>query len=915
MAKLFNQATWNYSIRSTVHQQCSGGERQRRGQFSTYIKPVMLILITVLFLFLLVTVSDFQMGMEQDARQIDLQQEVRKDFQGLANCLRSSGAANQQLLNVPQLIEYEKTFRHREPPCSEDFDFGYDVTVQEKFVRGRQYMNPRVDLVFLVDMSASIRGDPRESGDEELQRLCDAQDDIIEELERRGFNVEFTVYGLTPQLDKEISDGEIETILQTTCIDDKLEEAPVGHYEDWANAVTWAAQEYDWRDGTTRLAFPITDECPAEYGPLAGWNGWYRNNGQWMNRPIIIPCDEERGPNPGRQEHLRETNRAIDAATANRVTAFPLLGDPRSVTERDYVPDGVEPWDWHIEYAEMLAEGTGGEYFFAEEEDIEERIIDIVIDNVYIPLHPETTCVLPSQATWGREAELVITAEADRGKDDAWQQICNEIDSIEAGLEQRGWLVNTTVYAPGQSWPPQDGQGSPMEIPDDIGGGTYDHSSNVPECVDQVTAWEGEDLVEYDPSRDYGLSAWGVASKWILENHPWEMSFDKRVLVAIGNHAPTGGVDENGFRTEGRDGVIDTEEDLVNDIVSRATAHEVNVNLLSDGIWGTRTTDLYGDTETNDVKDTMADVVQNTGGTFYQYSDPSRIPNEIMDSVAKDPGAVCTNQEYRFGQLEGSEGRSLSNEYTMAFPVTTERTGDYTTHGTMLVNLRDGDLERLVGAVNNLVRQGKQLEEPTSGTLWVSANQEIYGEKTEIERPVETEYRLYDSESCSYSVTVDTDLVVGVNGYKVFDSDEYDRSTINFADPDNHITGYKGASLQVIATNKRHPDMYLDPLTLECAEPACNETQLIHPRRIDTTDGEAEYDERGRLGVFYYNFTQFNIGATETTEEASICISTPGKDSCSVIRAENIEEFTLTPGRHLLQISYDPETDTVRISE
>lgn len=907
--KLFNQVRGTYVYIMVDPRRSDGLDWGREGQFSTFIKPVMLIMIIVLFLFLLVTVTDFDIGMEEDVQQVDLQTEASKNFQKLANCLRAEGTVSQKL-SIPHLIDYEQTYLHREPECGEDFRYGYETTVQEDFVRGQQYMNPRVDLVFLVDMSTSIVGDPNEPGDEELQRLCAAQDDIIEELERRGFNVEFTVYGLTPQLSEEISDGELDTILRTTCIDDELEEEPVGHYEDWANGVTWAAEEYNWREGATRLAFPITDECPAEVGPLVGWEGWYRSGGQWMNQPIIIPCDENREDNPGRAVHMAETEEAIETATENRVTTFPILGDPRSVTDRDYVPAGVEPWDDHIEYAAMLAEGTGGEYFLAEEEDIEERIIDIVIDNVFIPLHPETTCVIPSQDTWGREAELAITTQADLGSEEEWEELCESVDTIEAGLQQRGWVVDTTVYAPGQPGTPDDGDGTPMSLPD--GDGNYDHDGNVPACVDEVTAWEGSNLDSFDPSRDYGISAWGVASKWILENHPWDESLDKRALVSVGNKAPTGGTGDDAFRA---DEAITGGDDIVENIVSLGNENDVQVSTVTDGDWGTRTTSQYGDQTENDIREAMEDVADGTGGVFREYSEVGDVPNSIMDGVAEDPGEVCTNQDYRFGQREGSEGRSLNEEYTLSFPVTLERTGDYTTHGTMNIEIRDGDLEQLASTVNNLVRDGQERETETSTALWLNVGQEMYGEETEIERPNRTTYRMVNAETGDPTVEVDTDLVIGVNGYEVFDSDEFERSVIDFTDESNQFTGYEGATLQVIATNQRHPDMYLDSLAVECVDPECDEEQTILDETIDTTDGDEEYDERGRLGAFYHEFTELEIGGTAETDEAAICIATPGDDSCSVIRADNIEEFTLDAGRHLLEISYDPDTDTVSIND
>lgn len=873
----------------------------RVGQVSTYIKPLMLIIIVVLFLFLISTLLDFRVGLEEQSQQIDFYEESRQNFQKITNCLLTEGAASNQRLNISELLEFDRTYLYREPPCAEDFQYGYEAVVNEKFPRGRQYLNPQVDLVFVVDMSASIRGYDdekkdtlRETGnggeipaEADLEVLCNAQTDIVNELERRGFNVRFTVYGLTEVHRCATQNLSAEGV-------DRGEDIVPTHNEDWGKGVEWVSRYHSWRDGATRIVFPMTDECPAAVGPMVGYEGWsgYPNP---TNSPIIEPCPEQEPGVP----HSEETQRAIDAALDNQVTIIPILGDPLQIAFN------TRDWDWHRDYATDMAEATGGDVFDAREDDnLEQEIIDMVIDNTFIPLNPETTCVVPSQDTWGLEADVAVTLEATEGMDDEWGEVCDSLSSIEAGLRQRGWLSELTVYAPPTDGVP-GGDGTPMEY----NGETYGQSmpDELQECIDEQANWVSG---TFDENTDYGPASWGTTTEYILQNHDWN-DVEQRAVISIGSHRPTGGRGESGWDEAG----------ITNDIIAAANDddNDVSINFITDGDWGTRSDDQYDPAGTNDVRAVMEDIASQTGGTVQEYLEAGEVSERIMDSVQEDPGAVCEDQEYRFGEREGSEGGSQQDDMTMTFPVTIQRTPNYVTHGEVMIRMRDGALERLVGAVNQVTKTGEEQGSPVTATLQVTSEEQMRIEEDyTVERPVETEYRLVDGNG-DQEIEVDTNLVVGVNGFRVLETDGVDPARKQITD--TSFTGYEGDSLQVIATNEIHDEMYLDELYVECApgeDCALDDPQPILTDGIDYADGDSGYDERGRLGVFYRNFTQLTMGSTEETEETAICISTSGDDSCSVIRADSIETdgvFPLPPGTHLLEISYNPATGTVTIDE
>ncbi|MDY6777269.1 MAG: hypothetical protein SVU32_01265, partial [Candidatus Nanohaloarchaea archaeon] len=161
----------------------------RQGQFSTYLKPLLIVIFAVLLLFVVQNILGFQTNVRQQESRANFFQQIRTDYQKLINCLSVNDtlAGNNILLNQSKLITYEKQYRRREPPCAEDFQYGYNVTVTQNFLQGirREISGGKVDLVFVMDTSGSMSDDWTD--------LCNVKDNVINALEDQGKDVKFTV--------------------------------------------------------------------------------------------------------------------------------------------------------------------------------------------------------------------------------------------------------------------------------------------------------------------------------------------------------------------------------------------------------------------------------------------------------------------------------------------------------------------------------------------------------------------------------------------------------------------------------------------------------------------------------------------------------------------------------------------------
>ncbi|MFB6174642.1 MAG: hypothetical protein ABEJ87_01555, partial [Candidatus Nanohalobium sp.] len=215
-------------------------EGLRKGQFSTFLKPIVIMVFGVLLISLLTTSLNFNLGLQQERSSIKFQSTPSQIFTDVANCLSVNDplSGGSYLLSQEKLENMEKKYNFREPECAESFRYGYEVSVKQSFLRSVKIADTggeKIDLVFVMDTSGSMSND--------ISDLCQVKSDVVNILKDRGADVEFTVYGLgaTPQ-----------------CASQSI---PL-HVEDWAPGTAWAVNNHDWRSGSKKIIFPMSDECP-----------------------------------------------------------------------------------------------------------------------------------------------------------------------------------------------------------------------------------------------------------------------------------------------------------------------------------------------------------------------------------------------------------------------------------------------------------------------------------------------------------------------------------------------------------------------------------------------------------------------------------------------------------------------------
>lgn len=826
----------------------------RAGQFGTYLKPILIILFGVLLVVVISNLLNFRVGLAEEEQSIEFQQQARSDLQRLVSCLSVGSAATggRYVLNGSKLAAYERRYRLREPPCAEDFRYGYNVTVEQRFLRGvftgRGGGGP-VQVAFVLDDTGSMGG-----------AISGVKNNIREFLNDLGEGeAAIVTFKDSAELDQGFT-GDTATLESTL---DSISAGGGGDaHEDVSGGLRVALDDLSWSADMTKAIVVVNNYGAHDCGALSDIASEAAGRNIKVFSVIANAGGSDCGP---------ELKDELPSATGGKTFS---LGDP-----------------WADIMDEISGQIGGGT----------ERVGD------------GSTCTPPAINTGGGTVDMVFVADTSVSYDTEWGTLCNRIDETVSEIESGGIDVRVSIYSPGQPGGPENGVGVPMPLP--TRSGEYDHrdQSKVPSCVDSadnaavtssygkgVTEWSGEDLVSYDPSQDYGYEAWGVMAKWILENHEWRSGTSRRMLFVFGDQDPTGGPGNAGaWREDTAPDVLDGEVEIVDDIISRADDQDVNVYPVAGQDWEYSATGQYGGGG-NDAREIMEYLADRTDGEFMQYSETDQIP-ALIQGLFQEKLSVfnrtCRNQRFTFGEMEGSTGDSLSRELAFTYPVAVRHSDELRTPGTLRIELRQGELERFAGAINRVARIGRRRGENVSARLDLStAGRLETGERT-VERPVKTTYEV--STPSGDPVDVDDDLVIGVDGHPVLEDRDGSPSSIS-----GTFEGYRGASLQVIAVNREAPDLSLDPVRVTCS--GCPD-QIVVPDAISASEGDEDYTK----GAFYHNFTTLRIGETSTATEPAACLVT-GEERCVVLRADT-GEISLRPGSHILSLTYWAAEDEVVI--
>ena len=133
---------------------------------------------------------------------------------------------------------------------------------------------PPVEIVFIMDTSGSMR--------DEAAALCSAMDNVVAEMNTRGFRVYPTFLGIT-----QIPGGAFSCVLDTVVgnfgdvVPGPLQSCPFADgsspHESWGPATALVAQYFPWgaeplTSGSTRIIVPISDEGPCNGSRPEGCN-------------------------------------------------------------------------------------------------------------------------------------------------------------------------------------------------------------------------------------------------------------------------------------------------------------------------------------------------------------------------------------------------------------------------------------------------------------------------------------------------------------------------------------------------------------------------------------------------------------------------------------------------------------------
>ncbi len=839
----------------------SSSMSRRRGQVTTYLKPILVMLFMVMAVFMFMDVMTFQTDLEQDRSEIQFQQEVRRDMQQLVDCLRVNDkfSGSSYVLNASKLAEYERLYRLREPPCAENMQYGYDVTVEETYLpelRVPEQTGGPADVVFAIDDSASMGG--------EMEAVKENVREFMEDMPA-GSRVGMFTFASPCITSSEFEgwqpsenhpDKETDEIDETEChFDNKVqlgqnpgrveeELDPLGTSggsEPVDGAMAFAREEFDWT-GQRRILALITDEPKSSdsYTELTG------------------DAEAEVCAEQGIEVH----------AIAETEDGFEELAD---------VSEMHEFYDIEDDFVSILDEISRG----APEGGL-----------------GDTTCVVPKAGDRGFDVQLALTVDATEGMDGELNQIQQRVPRLMGNL----------------------GEGSQLA-------GIAYQDSVVERQPFTSSAWDMEQFFN-------NLSTAGQPPGDTVEalNETLQLGWREGDTEDIRTNKAILLVNQNGSYSQNKS---------CSQALPRLAdeAAENNITIYTAGRFAEQSPCKQ------EIRNTLP---QRTGGVFYPLNQSwSTIIQEIRERELKAPTMTGTQvmcePSYSFGEMEGSDGEGLRKDIELRFPVTIWRSKDLQNPGELVIQVRDGGLERLAGAINSVVRQGNEQNRQIERRVRINNRQELHGGRQTVERPKDTTYQLVNAETGSTEISVTRDLMIGVNGHIVIRDDDGQSSTIDFSDPENQFTAHKGASIQVVVSDLAG-NVSIDPLALQCVDD-CTGQQEIPVRSADEwvngsddgngdgddgDDGDGDGDDGDGDGndtedddtddpeagdMFMYGFEDIEIGGVDESEEAAVCAATTRDDSCVVVRSDQVSDFRLAPGTHLLRLAYDPATDAVTVRE
>lgn len=861
-------------------------QTHRRGQFSTYLKPILILIFGVLLVMVVNSLLNFQTGLAQQEASVDFRSGGLDDFERVSTCLSVNSTSSQSsyLLNKSKIQQFERQYPYREPGCAENYRFGYEATITQEFMQGISPTKTvdQLDIVLVIDTSGSM-GDGSCNG--KIAEVREAAKSFVDTIDS-GTQVGIVDFDSSASVIKDLTDNK-----------DALKNQIDGLCDSGGTDIRAginAGRTVSWRSETVKGMIVMTDGV----GTVGS------------------------APEDARAEDIVLHGVMFGAGASTGKMEQVAGGDS---CEKNDAENNDNDRCWYAASGDELQSVYQG--------------ISNIVGSERVQVGGDTTCTLPPTTKYNGTVDLVFLADTSASYNTEWDTICDSVTNTVDEMESRGLDANVSIYglAPdadelGDGNFSGDDQGTPMNMAGAAGSGEYDYtpdSRNVPACLETadnvavksmygngIAWWDGTALGSYDPSRDHGLEAWGVGAKWIFENHDWRTGTDRRMMFVFGDTYPTGaGGDENQFRAEAdydTPDTLDSAHEIVQNVTNYAQKNNVDIFTFVGDSWegSVNNRQSYGDPNEGDAEELMRYAADNTGGEFMQYDDAQNLPERIREQFKTVEAAAANNTcdplTYSFGQQGNSEGAGVSQQGRLEFPVAIRHSDEVKTPGVLTLERRAGEIERVAGLIRQVYTRGNESGQPVSQTARVRNNNLIEGvDDFTYEQNSTTTYHLTNANDDTDTVEIYDDLIVGVDGYEQFQIEDAAGDT-DLSDPAYHFNAYRGSTIQVMAINQdADTGMNLGSLGLSC-EPDCGNTQSLGGN-IHLSEGNADYNERGGIGVYYHNFTDIRVGHTTTITDSAVCIN---NDNC-VTLGHDIQEFTLDPGSHIVSVEYNATNSEV----
>lgn len=915
------------------------GKRYLKGQYSTFIKPITVLIFGGLLISLLVGSLNFDVGLSSDREQTQFQSSSSAVYSDLIRCLSGN---NTNSLNKSYVRELERTVRLSQLECVNEYDVGYTVSVEQdrlSRIAPKETATQPTEVVFALDDSVSTQAYINAIKDNIERFKSDIGDSRIGIITYRDVQFSKGMIFTLPNpntggtytanirsttgsvnLDRQLTSeaDEIKNTLNTINADKGgLPQEAVYH------AIQKSLDDMEWSTEANKIIILTNTDGAHDGDEVKSYEQEitesYENLGGWPDDIIDLSlpsysrnCTDLRNV----ADNARDQNTTIYTLFKNHTTLAPAEVDGCSKEITRYIPDK-----------------TGGKSY-----DITEsfnKILSEIAGNIFkdkIKYSGESTCGVPRINSYDGNAEIVVTSDISEGFGGEWQTVCQTLNRTVRKLETRGLNTRISYYAPSNpdNRDADSGLGGPAKIVNSTGGSeNYSYkSSPVPSCLSYpknnastgsygkgITDWNQTEIIEYNESIDSGLEAWGVSSRWILKNHDWNQSADKRALVVVGNQLPFGGnSSERSYRDGNNPDKLDGEEELVENITRLASEKNVEINAISDS-FEYRGKSNYGEFDENDAAELMEYVSTETGGSYLRYNGIGEIPRKIAKqftdiSTGRINGGRCSSIGYEFGQTKGSTQESLKKSLTAKYPTTLIAKDGSIRGGTISIRLRKGALEQLAGAINQATDTGKNLGRETSLSVRLNNQKTITVRDKAVDRNKVTDYTLQQPDG-NETINIRDDLVIGIDGKPVFKDFDGDESTIDFSKQENQFKSYKGASIQLIASTSSSRQK-LPEIELTCANVNYCQNQTLNSQKINNTAGDYEYLRNGERGIYHTNFTEIKVGRKNTDTSELICYQNTEK--CIELETEEAEDLTLRPGSNELSVTYN-ESYGVRFNQ